>query len=375
MKENFTPVVRQSGQQSARLGDSHGYRFDGDTVSLNAKLTVVDPQAHQQAWALQLWACAYVPTNANELHGHLVAEAALPPIGELADEVESFDVRAFAQTPAGSNSHVMVLALVAGTRGQFSEVHDFAVYGRREQFVQPRLQGNVAYRLEGNRVQVNVQRIENPRGLNNLSGSLSLELWALNAPYQGGAFQGQPVAGVILGTLSGQTEWTNQAYDLAYNQPAPGQWFFTLMLREWTASGFVTRDFTNFTQPVTIGAQEKVSVETKPVAKVVPEVKPAVTPSAPAPQAIVESKATTGKPESKSDSVAEKKNKQKAAIAAAAVSINSASKEELLAVKGLPEKVADGILSKRPFKALDEVQKVKGMGAKLLAKLRSQLKL
>lgn len=371
MKQNFTVVVRSSGRQSARLGDSHGYRFDGDTVSLNAKLTVVDPQAHQQTWALQLWACANIPANANELVGHMVAEAALPPIGELADEVESFDVRAFAQTPAGSNSHVMVLALVAGTRGQFSEVHDFAVYGRREQFVQPRLQGNVAYRLDGNRVQVNVQRIENPRGLNNLSGSLSLELWALNAPYQGGAFQGQPVAGVILGTLSGQTEWTNQAYDLVYNQPAAGQWFFTLMLREWTATGFVTRDYTNFTQPVTIGAQEKVSVETKPVAKVVPEVKPAVTPSAPAPQAVVESKATAVKP----DSVAEKKSKQKAAIAAAAVSINSASKEELLAVKGLPEKVADGILSKRPFKALDEVQKVKGMGAKLLAKLRSQLKL
>jgi DNA uptake protein ComE-like DNA-binding protein len=377
MKQNSTVAVRQSGLQAARLGNRHGYRFDGDTVSLNAKFTVVDSLAHQQAWALQLWACASAPIGGNDLAGHLVAEIALPPIGEIADEVESFEVRAFANTPAGAGEHVMVLALVSGGRGQFNEVHDLAAYARREQFVQPRLQGNVGYRIEGNRVEVNVERIENPRGLSNLSGSLALELWALNAPYQGGAFEGQAVAGVVLGSLAGQAEWVNQSLDLIYNRPSAGQWFYTLMLREWTAAGFITRDYTNFTTPVTIEAEVKAVEVTKPEAKVLAEVKPEVKAIEPKAKATVEVKVELTKPAAKAPEANVKKVKatKKSAEPAGQVSINTASKEQLVAVKGLPEKVAEGIIAKRPFTVLDEVQKVKGMGAKLLAKLRSQLKL
>jgi len=376
MKQNSIVAVRTSGLQSARLGNSHGYRFDGDTVSLNAKFTVVDPLAHQQAWALQLWACASAPVCGNNLTGHLVAEVALPPIGEIADEVESFEVRAFANTPAGASEHVMVLALVSGGRGQFNEVHDLASYGRREQFAQPRLQGSVGYRIEGNRVQVNVERIENPRGVNNLSGSLALELWALNAPYQGGVFEGQPVAGVILGSLAGQTEWMNQSLDLIYNRPSAGQWFYTLMLREWTASGFITRDYTNFTTPVTIEAEVKAVVAAKPEIKATVEVKPEAKVIEPKAKAAVEVKAVTPKPAAKAVETDVKKAKAtKKSAETGQVSVNTASKEQLIAVKGLPEKVAEGIIAKRPFTVLDEVQKVKGMGAKLLAKLRSQLKL
>ena len=57
------------------------------------------------------------------------------------------------------------------------------------------------------------------------------------------------------------------------------------------------------------------------------------------------------------------------------MSVNSASKAELAAIKGMPTKVAEGIVSKRPFKSLDDLAGVKGMGAWLLAKLRSKLKL
>ena len=37
--------------------------------------------------------------------------------------------------------------------------------------------------------------------------------------------------------------------------------------------------------------------------------------------------------------------------------------------------VVEGIVARRPFKSLNELVKVKGMGEKLLAKLRSRLKL
>jgi competence ComEA-like helix-hairpin-helix protein len=57
------------------------------------------------------------------------------------------------------------------------------------------------------------------------------------------------------------------------------------------------------------------------------------------------------------------------------VSVNTATADELASVKGLPAKVAEAIVAKRPYASLDDLLRVKGMGAKLLAKLRSRLKL
>jgi hypothetical protein len=73
--------------QLARLSGPHGYRFEGDTVHLNAMFALLDPAAHQRLWALQLWACPSAPVSAQDLDGHLVAEVALPPMVELADEI------------------------------------------------------------------------------------------------------------------------------------------------------------------------------------------------------------------------------------------------------------------------------------------------
>ena len=52
--------------------------------------------------------------------------------------------------------------------------------------------------------------------------------------------------------------------------------------------------------------------------------------------------------------------------------LNTASEAELSAVKGLPPSVARAIIAARPFATLDEVCKAKGMGPKMLAKLRDQ---
>src|SRR5580693_2000341 len=158
-----TPSVRL-----ARLPGPHGYRFDGDTVHLNAMFALLDPAAHERSWALQLWACPCAPVSAQDLAGHIVAEVALPPIGELADEIEHFEVSAFARPPAGGGELVMVLVLAAGRPGQFNNVHDFAVFSNRQQFIQPRLSGNVGYRIDGARVRISVERVENPRAATNL---------------------------------------------------------------------------------------------------------------------------------------------------------------------------------------------------------------
>jgi DNA uptake protein ComE-like DNA-binding protein len=362
--EKEVVMLQNASARLARLGAVHGYRFDGDTVHLNAMFTVLNAAAHQRAWALQLWACPTTPATATDIKGQLVAQAPLPPIGEVADDTESFGPSAPAQTPAVQGEHVMVLALVAGSAGKFNEVHDFAVYARTERFLQPRLAGNVAYRIEGGRIVIDVERIENPRDAANLSGSLALELWALAGRYQGGKFNGVPLAGVAFDALGGQMEYRQRSFELPFTPPPAGNWNLVLMLREWTAAGFVTRDFSNFAVPMVVASKAAVPVA-QPVqipAPVAAKPAPVVAQPAAVPPVIAapaKAPVAVAKPVAKD----------------AAVSVNSATKEELIAIKGLPEKVADGIVAKRPFKSLDEVQKVKGMGAKLLAKLRSKLKL
>jgi hypothetical protein len=349
----------------ARLSGPHGYRLDGDTVHLNARFALLDPAAHARSWALQLWACPSAPASTRDLAGHIVAEASLPPMGEIADEIEHFDVSAAAWPPAGVGEHTMVLVLASGRPGQFHDIHDIAVYPRPQQFIQPRLSGNTGYRIDGGRVQISVGCVQNPRPETNRSGTLSLELWALSAPYAGGRFQGHHLAGVEIGSLNGQGQWALQPIDLAFTQPPAGRWQIVLMLREWTAGGFVTRDFTNFPTPfVSAPVVEKTPA---PVVE-----KPSV-PAAEKPIAAVVAK--TPAPEAAKDAVPVPPAKAPVDAAAKCVSVNAARVEELAAVKGLSAKLAEGIVKKRPFASLDDLRRVKGLGANILAKVRSSLKL
>ena len=359
--------------QLARLSGSHGYRFEGDTVHLNAMFALLDPAAHELSWALQLWACPSAPASARDLAGHIVAEVALPPMAELADEIEHFEVSALAWPPAGGGEQVMVLVLASGRSGHFDDVHDLAVYPRRQQFIQPRMRGSVGYRIQGARVQIAVERIENPRAASNRSGTLSLELWALPAPYAGGRFRGHHLAGVEIGSVHGQSESALQPIDLAFALPPAGNWQIVLMLREWTVGGFVTRDFANFATPfVSAPVVEQASA---PVVekRSVPVVETAVAPRVASAAAPVTARAPAPEVVKAAAPVAP----AKAPVDASArlVSVNTARVEELAAVTGLSTKLAQGIVSKRPFVSLDDLRRVKGLGANLLAKVRSSLRL
>ncbi|HEY5894210.1 MAG TPA: helix-hairpin-helix domain-containing protein [Chthoniobacterales bacterium] len=368
--------ARAADASVALLGAGHGYRLEGDTVHLHAMFTVITSAAHERSWALQLWACPSAPANRAELSGHIVAHAALPPIGELADEVHSFEVSTRAFPPAGNGEHVIVLALVAGNDRESGEVHDLFVYPRPERFLHPRLRGAVSYRINDSRAEISVEKIESPRGTKNLSGTLSLELWALPSRYQGGAFQGVSLAGVAFDSLAGQKEYQSRSFDLPFTAPPAGTWQLTLMLREWTAAGYVTRDFANFKQPyVQQPAVAELPVAKAPVAEAAPapvaEIAPApVAEIAPAPVAEV-----APAPVAEVAPAATQSRAANAAQPVGLVSINHASAAELSKVKGLPEKVAKAIIANRPFDSLDELKNIKGMGAKLLAKVRASLEL
>jgi len=371
----------------ARISEPHGYRFDGDTVHLRARFAVLNAAADQRDWTLQLWACPKAPVSAGDLEGHLVAQVALPPMSEAAYDSEHMDMSAFACPPSAPGDYVMALALAAGRRpGQTDEIHDVAVYPRRQQFVQPRMRGSVGYRIDGNRVRISVERIENPRSAGNTSGTLALELWALAAPYGGGAFSGVPLAGVAIGPLPGTNVTAPVSFDLPFSQPAAGKWHFVLMLREWTAARYVTRDFTNFQVPASYGATTTDVTRTAAPASAAPAAPPrsvapavaAVQPAKPAGAGTQPAKiaATATQPAKPAEAAPTAKPALvTSASAARAVSVNTAPETELASVTGVTSELAKGIVKKRPFTSLDDLRRVKGISLTLLEKIRSRLSL
>jgi competence protein ComEA len=64
-------------------------------------------------------------------------------------------------------------------------------------------------------------------------------------------------------------------------------------------------------------------------------------------------------------------------VAVAAVNINTATKEELTSIKGVGEKRAQDIIDYRtkngPFKTVDDLEKVPGVGPGLMKRVRSQV--
>jgi hypothetical protein len=417
-----TPAVQSPAVSLARLSGPHGYRLEGDEVSLNASVEILASGACDTSWALQLWACPTAPTSAWDLAGHIVAEVALPAMAEPAGEDYHFEVKAAAWPPAGAGAYVMALGLTSGQSGQFSQVHDLAVFPDRQQFIQPRMTGNVGYRVDGASARISVERVENPREAANRSGTLSLELWALPVPFTGGAFQGHHLAGVEIGPINGQCDLALESIDLAFIPPPPGEWHVVLMLREWTTGGYVTRDFTNFptrftSAPVAedtirsancraeapapvVEAPAPVVEAPAPVAEAPAPVAEAPAPVAEAPAPVAEAPAPVAEgsspivenvvavtvakaPRKKATKASEPRVPKGAALPSRArksganetkISVNTASVEELAAVKGLSRKVAEGIAKQRPFKSLDDIRQVKGLSAKVFAGVLPKLK-
>jgi len=331
------------------LGETHGYRFDGDFVHLNADVNFADADLDAgDAWSLQLWASENGFGDSG-LSGVKVAELPIVPMTGGITAAAS----CIAIPPAGAAAHELALALVSIAADGQPKVRDLAVYEASENFFQPRLVGNVSCTLDDCVATLTIEAIANPRAADNLSGTLALEVWALDAPYAGGDWAGSPVASVIVGILAGANEWSDCRFEVPAAMPADGA-ALTVMLREWTPAGYVTRDYRNFAAaPAKVVAPVKAKPAAK--AKTAAVAKPAVAAKAPVAAAKPVEKAVAAKAVAKT------------------VSINQASEDELAAIKGLPREVARAIVAGRPYAKLDDVCKAKGMGLKKLAKLRDLL--
>lgn len=250
------------------------------------------------------------------------------------------------------------------------------------------LSGSNGYSIHGDRVILTVPEIANHRNFDNLSGSLSLELWALNRPYAGGDFDGVALAGTEIGRVQGQHLLANGRYDLPFTAPGAGTWTLTLMLREWEGNGFVTRDHVQFAQPYVVERQALAAVQaqvdnvitvdfgaaaesrSEPVARTAPQTD-AQQPVKGEPVAKVEPKI-----EPKAAVKAATKAPEKAAAPVdGRISINTASRAEIAGIKGVSKKLAESIVATRPFDSVDALLAVKGMGPKLLSTLRPLIRL
>lgn len=352
--QNTLQAASGLSASAVRIGSNHGYAFDGDNVRLDAELLIGNPEAAAaQDWALQLWACD-APFDGAAIRGTKVAELPVANQAWISALTPAFP-------PAGRAEHSMVLVLASGQDGSFDQVNDYANFPQTEIFVQPRLTGTTGFSLAEDSVTLNVDAIDNPRSADNLSGSLSLELWA----YADSKPEGIQLAAANLGSLAGQNSWYELAIDAPLIAKPAGTWNIALLLREWTNAGYVTRDFANFALPVSWAAEA--TPEAKPAAVAKPAAKPAAAPKAAAAKAVA--------PKAAEPKAAAAKAAPKVAAAPASVSVNKASEAELAAVKSLPKAVAAAIVAARPFKTLDELVKVKGMGVKMLDKLKGSLSL
>lgn len=364
-------MYAQSSPAPVRFGHNSGFAFDGDLVRLEADLVVTAPlDAAQSDWSLQLWAEPIGTVAAQSVIK--LAELALGPL--LPDEYGRLTITELAPAflPAGAGEYQVALALACRT-GASEAICDRVDFPRAESFVLPRLGGTVSYAIEGGTTRVQVDRVVNPRPVGNLSGTLALELWALPAPYLGGAFAGVQIGAAVLGSLAGQAEWQDVKVDLPTFALAPGHWHLALMLREWTGNGYLTRDYSNFAIPVVVAAVTEAAAAEGQVAAP-PAAETGSAPAAvvaavvaPAPARSRKAAAKPAKPAAEAKSVGKK--------AAARVSINNGSEWDLLSLPGVSPRLAAGIIAGRPWQAVDDLVKVKGIGPKLLEQLRPVVRL
>ena len=346
---------------AARLGYNHGYAFDGDQVNLRADIRILDPLAAAgRNWVLQLWA-----------GDTLIANAGCGALWADASGNTSVQTTVAAMLPAGTAEHALSLALACDD-GNGLQRCDSAGYPRSERFCLPRIDGSVGYTLAAGHTAIHADSISNPRTAGNLSGSLILELWALPETYRGGAFSGILVGSTDLGCIAGQHATGAVDAELPACTLPAGRWHLTLMLREWTGCGYVTRDYRTFSLPVDgplpapAAAEAEAAPDAAPAAiEAVPEVAVEADEAAAAP-------AEAPKPSRRTPARTAKAAKQTPANVQ--ISINDADAATLAGLKGVTAAIAKGIVAGRPWKSVDALIEVRGIGAKLLDKLRPQLR-
>ena len=302
--------------------------------------SVDDPVAARgQEWALQLW-----PANAFDGHPRAQRQDRRSAGGGLGDSGSTwFSASTDVFPPAGRADHNLVLILAAGQAGRFEQVQDYVNFPAPRALHAAAPGRHQRFSLADDKVTVTVERVGNPRSQDNLSGTLALELWAQPAPYRRRTDGWQ-----LSATALGSSGWpAGLAGPVLHPAPRhrPAGTCIALLLREWSANGYVTRDFSNFPLPVSWSAEAGCGLADRKRCR------------------RSRTCGRAGYRQARHQGEAGCQASAMAAVAApASVSINTATAAELAAVKGLQGRRR--YRGRPPFKSLDELIKVKGMGVK-----------
>ncbi len=115
-----------------------------------------------------------------------------------------------------------------------------------------RLAGSWSYQYNGSTVTLNSTQVKNHASGGN-SGTLRLELWAFETPYNGGAMPEYRLATYQMSTLNGGSSLTNIVSGaVAATYPPNGTWNIALLLIEFSGSTWFTVDFARTTKGHTL---------------------------------------------------------------------------------------------------------------------------
>ena len=347
--------------QPIEIGPRHGYRIEADHAFINAEFQV-PPYRSGKDWSLELWATEQ-PYQEGPLAGVKVAQLALDLPTPIGPYVHRVDARTAARLPLQGRAYSMVLALVDPESDGPAGVCAFANYPESQTFSAPHLEGAVSYAIHGPEVVLQADGIVNPRAISNLSGTLSLELWAF--PESGPSTEGLRLAACEIERVPGQSRLAAIESRVAFSEPSVGRFRLAMLLCEWTlAHGYVARDRRDFASHYERSAPETVgSIQARSAAPPAP----AVTVSArPADRLRL---MPTAEPE-----IAEAQG-EVPPPSLTLTSIQTGSLDELARVKGLNLKLAREIIKARPFASLADLIRVRGIGQKTVDRIKGLVRL
>ncbi|GAB6141544.1 hypothetical protein JCM14076_22730 [Methylosoma difficile] len=219
--------------------------------------------------------------------------------------------------------------------------------------------GDCGYEIIGQQAIITIAEIANNRNQGMISGTLAVELWALPHAYNGGDFSGSFLAGTCIGELYDQHYLANCRYELDFQEPSEGEWTLVLMLREWMGDAYVTRDYMNFAVPYLVDNKPAIirHEDSNVINVSFPDNK----------KASAKSTAKKAKPAVKT--------KQTVSETPLPVSLNEADIKDVAAIKGVSKSLAESIVAARPIDSWEALLKIKGMGPKLLEKIRALVSL
>jgi hypothetical protein len=107
------------------------------------------------------------------------------------------------------------------------------------------LSGNVRWSTSGSQINIQAGKVAN-NSSSSTSGSLRLRIWATRSRYAGGGITGYVLGTRNLSSLRPNYYYSNISGNVSYTRPPSGTYYTTMTLEEYSASGWVIRDYINF---------------------------------------------------------------------------------------------------------------------------------